>query len=693
MNFSIRDGKFDLVILGGPRTELWPSPGVRVLSTLCAEAGLSVGQYGGDSITVRGIVPSSGTGGIAIIEDNQHRIHRIRARAIVRVLPESHWPDPFAGWFSPGLIPLPTAEKLFRESELLWEPTVVILGSGNSALQFGTSLLEAGTEEVLSIETASGEWGKKPISGWEVHQRRFEMAGGKILQARPVELVNKGPMSWLFRVKDAQGIRVIETTRVVSVGPFRNQIGIREHPPGSCLYEMDQTASALLQQDVEGWLLEEERGKWLAGKIVRALALNLSKKSELDRLVRKARTRLKHYFDHREFPHQSTFEGKWLSIAEKKFVHNFGGVPKTKQLSAPVASVECFEDISCQICEKVCPTSAISIGPEARKTNQILKESLCTACGLCLRTCPSSAIIMIKEAENKPTSQITLPWFGKRPWRVGESAVLMNRQGEALGSARVSKVDPEADTPEFSAKIRSAETSQLVQLEVPSHLAWEARGIRRNRAKATEDEAYLSAVNRSSSRSEKVEVLMNGEKRWVRDRISISVALFETGQNRAADNLLCKDGSCGLCQISVDGVSKLACQTKIHRGMSIRTSDPKVLANEIEDKSSPRGHLKLEGWGPSPIITPPHVGVQAEPPPSNALCPCLGITLEKVIERLKQGEIHSPEALRAITHVGEGKCHGQICMPAFIRAMKENGIPVSQWIDWRFPWSDWKVHS
>lgn len=680
MHFSIRDGKFDVVILGGPRTDIWPSPGIRVLSTLCAEMGLTVGQFGGESMTVRGVLPLPGTGGIAIIEDNQHRIHRIRARAIVRIVPESYLPDPFPGWYSSGLIPLSTAERLFKESEVLWDPSTVILGTGNQALQFGTALLEAGINEVYCIETFA-QWGAKRYAGWEVHQRQFEMHGGKLFEAQPLELVNQGPLRWLLRVKDSQGIRVLEVARVVSAGPFRVQTGIREHPPGSFLYELDQTARQQLAQDVEGWLLEEERGRWLAGKIVRALATDLSqganraKRDELDRVFRRAKAKLKHYYEHRNQPYTPTYQGKWLSVAQSKHLHDFGGVPKTLQQERPIASIECFEEISCQICQKVCPTSAIQIGTVARRKNLILNEAACTACGLCIKSCPTSSIPLIRENQTQPTAQLTLAWRGRQPWHVGEFGILLNRKGESLGSARVSKVDPEANarssaqelphlrnTPQNPADSsradpsRTSDSMQLVQLEVPSHLIWEARALKRPRPAATEDAAYLAAVDRSATRAEKVEVLFNGEKRWVRDRTSISVALFETGQTRPSDLLICKDGSCGLCQISVDGISKLACQTKIHKGMSIRMTESK----NTETNTS-------------------------------ALCPCLGVTQEEVIERLKQGQIHSPEAARSITHVGEGKCHGQLCMPAFIRVLKDQGLPVSQWIDWRFPWSDWVV--
>ena len=112
MNFAVRDGKFDVVIVAGPQVETWPSIGVRTLSAFCSEMGLTVGQFGGESLKVKGVIPLPGTGGLVLVEDAQLRIHRIRARAVIRVVPESCFPDPFPGWRSQGLIPIRTAERL-----------------------------------------------------------------------------------------------------------------------------------------------------------------------------------------------------------------------------------------------------------------------------------------------------------------------------------------------------------------------------------------------------------------------------------------------------------------------------------------------------------------------------------------------------------------------------------------------------
>src|SRR4051812_34307074 len=104
MSFAVRDGRFDVVVAAGPRVRPWPSAGVRSLSALCAEMGLTVGLLGGENLTARGVIPLPGTGSLVLAEDLQRRIHRIQARAVIRIVPPSYLPNPFPGWQSPGII-------------------------------------------------------------------------------------------------------------------------------------------------------------------------------------------------------------------------------------------------------------------------------------------------------------------------------------------------------------------------------------------------------------------------------------------------------------------------------------------------------------------------------------------------------------------------------------------------------------
>ncbi len=667
MSFTLREARFDVAVVAGPGLEVWPSAGVRELTTACAEMGLKTGIFGGEGLEVRGVIPLPETGGIVVAQDVQGRIHRIRARSIVRFSAPTGMPDPFPGWRSPGLVPIATAARLRRETHVRWDPATVILGTGNRALRFGSELLESGVGEVYCLESYA-EWGAKRFSGWEVERRRFEMAGGRIIEGRPLSLHPKAPLIWEFRIQDVQGVRLIQVSRVVGAGPYRPLPEVREYPPGSFLFEIEQCAGAQKEDDVEGWAMEVERSRALAGKIVRSLvsdlgALGPEDRERFEQRVKRAKGRLKRYLRHFEESFTPAYQGKWMAGPESRKLRTFGGAPAREQLTRPVASIECIEEIPCDVCARACPEGAIEIGRVPRPEGPVLLESKCSGCGICLTACPSGATLLIQERENRSTSTLTLPWRGLKPWKAGDSATLLNRRGDALGSGRVTKV---SEAPEgMPGLVAGARRVQWVELEVPAHLTWDARGLRRGRASqaAAEDEVYLENVARSEFREDKIEVTFNGERRLVRDGIPISAALFEIGYARPEDVLYCKDGSCGLCNVSVDGVKKLACRSRTHRGMSIRldaSTQPPLLPTE-----------------------------QATP----ALCSCTGTSRESVVERVQQGNLLSPEAVLSVCKVGQGKCHGQLCLEPFRWTLLDLGLDAEQWIDWRFPWSEWKLTS
>jgi Fe-S-cluster-containing hydrogenase component 2/bacterioferritin-associated ferredoxin len=358
---------------------------------------------------------------------------------------------------------------------------------------------------------------------------------------------------------------------------------------------------------------------------------------------------LRAFSEHREKPFLPKFEGKWTSSADLPRVRSFSGLPREAQKQRVVASVECFEDISCNLCEKACPESAIRFPKKGRTAPEapVLSEADCTACGVCLTACPSGSIVMLHEKEAVSQAQITLPWRGKQAWAVGELGDLVNRRGDLLGTGRVTAVPP----PEAGV--------QLVQVTAPIHLAWEARGIRRNKKAAVEDPVMGAAALREGRLDSQVEILLDGEKRWVSPDRTVLEAFRKIGLFRAGDALACEDGSCGLCSVQVDGARRRACQTRVRKGMSILSMPPDI---------------RPEALGPDLV-----------------LCPCEGVTVEQVRQAIRNGSLRSPEAVVGATGVAGGRCHGQICLGAVQRLMQREGIDAQDWIDWRFPFTDWPI--
>ncbi len=625
---KIRDGQVDVAILSGPRLKQWPTQGVRVLSRHCSDAGLKVAWYGGTGLKVRGVLPLEASGGVVMVEDAQRRLHRIKAKAIVKVSPELEFPLPFKGWYSPGLIPESTARKLLDEGSLNWQPVVVILGSGNRALRLGSEILDRKLAiRVICIESVFNE-----TQSWEVEKRHFETKGGRILFGNPIQLLQKTPFTWELKVQDTQGIRVIDVARVISVGPFDKDFGFREYPVGSYLIEWENTEASLMASDVERVLLDEHRAVVLAARLIKGLtALPVQSKSRFEKQLWASKQKLKEMESLPANRFRFEFEGKWLKTESRQKLTLFGGTPKNLKADRIVASIECIENIGCRVCEKACPTNAIQID---RPKNLFLVEDLCTGCGFCLQACPSRVPIMIEGDAQQSFTTLIFPFSEKGGLKKGDKVGLLSRNGGMLAQGRVLDLFLDGKIP-------------LYKIEVPSHLIWEARAIVLVNTKGELEDAN----DFYQERGVRVDVQIQGGVRRVREGQNVSVSLFEIGMARPNDILICDDGSCGLCQIEVDGVKKLACESRIHQGMSIRFT---------------RDHR-----------------------PSSELCPCRSITEEAFKSTLGSTRPETLEAVTQVSAVGQGKCHGLLCKSSWTRLAEMEGIESPRFNDWRFPWVDW----
>jgi len=650
----VREGApFDVVIAAGPRMgfEPWPSVGARELGRLLASWGLSTAILGGSDIRVRGLIPLPDNGAILLTQDAQGRLHRHAARSVVRFAAPEELPDPFPGWHSPGLIPLSTARRLFAESQVMWAPSVAILGTGNRALRMACELLESGVPEVYCIETDTN-WGAKRFAGWEVERRRFEVLGGRLIEARPKELRAVSPLLWELRVEDSRGVRILEVTRVISSGPFLRSRPFREYPVGSLLFELPRTSMARRDWDLEGWLLEEDAARFIGTRIIRALAdITPDRREEFERIYKRAKGRLKRSAEHFDVPFLPEWNAKWLARNTSETLKTFAGVPQQQHQKRPVASIECIESIACNQCERSCPEQAIQF---SRDRAQVLIEDRCTACGICLDVCPSAIPVLIHEKADAPMSWVTLSERGQRlkpALKAGEFVQALNRRGESMGSARIKD-------------LQLSETKRLrVTVELPSHLVWEVRGIRRPRASATSRDDWNPLISAQAPEftENRVPILLDGDRRLVRERIPMDIALFETGRAREGDLLDCRDGGCGRCSIVVDGNKVQSCRTLVRAGMSAITKTA-VSASMVKGDGR-----------------------------ESSLCPCLNLSDAQVRSQLRDANIMSPDAAVSATDIGSGRCHGQLCCGAFRRLIVSEGIPAEDWIDWRFPWTDWAV--
>lgn len=634
----MREGQIDVAIVAGPRIKAWPTLGVRMLSRWCADAGLKVGWYGGPDLKVRGVLPLEGSGGIVIVQDLQNRIHRMQAKAIVKVTAPLNFPNPFPGWYSPGLVPESTARKLLEEASLSWQPVVVILGTGNRALRLGSEMLQRRiASRVVCLESVFDH-----VQGWEVEKRRFEVLGGRFVYGQLSSLTAKSPFLWELKIQDQNGIRVIDTARVISVGPFESDPGYKEYPGGSYLFEWRNSDQLAFVNDVESIMLDEARAVVLASRLLKGLADSAGDvKLQLERALWIAKQKLRELETLGEHRFAWKHEGKWLSPESKQVLTGFPGTPKNLQPGKWLASIECVEAIGCRACERSCPTNAIQIERDVYGgTKSFLIENDCTGCGQCLIACPSQVPVMMDGDHTRSFSHLILPYRERVPLKKGDKVTLLNRKGEVLVQSKIVDFFIEGD-------VMKSEVP-LYKVEVPTHLVWEVRGMVGIAPKPeveSPDDLY-------QERGLRTEVQIQGDIRRVRENQTISMSLFELGVARPNDILVCEDGSCGLCQIDVDGMKKFACESTIHQGMAIRFT---------------RDHH-----------------------PSSELCPCSEVTVESFKGMCAAAKPETVEALSPLSEAGRGRCHGIICREACIRTAKECGIRTeNREVDWSFPWSDW----
>ncbi len=152
------------------------------------------------------------------------------------------------------------------------------------------------------------------------------------------------------------------------------------------------------------------------------------------------------------------------------------GVPTRDQLErllpsaerrarGPYAMIECFQEIPCNPCSTACPFNAIL---PMKDINEIPAIDLdrCTGCGVCAGVCPGLAIFIIDESKGDGTATVTIP-YEFRPLPVkGETVRAVNREGDVIGDAAVTRV------------LMSKKTkTPLITVEVPAELVHEVRFI------------------------------------------------------------------------------------------------------------------------------------------------------------------------------------------------------------------------
>jgi len=134
-----------------------------------------------------------------------------------------------------------------------------------------------------------------------------------------------------------------------------------------------------------------------------------------------------------------------------------GQLPDPARLArGPVVVVECVENIPCNPCVAACAKGAITIEGDINDTPSVDFE-VCDGCVVCISACPGLSIFVVDASGEGDTGTVSLPYEFRPLPEVGETVTALDREGSAVGDARVTRV--------LSSK--ALDRTPIVTIEVP----------------------------------------------------------------------------------------------------------------------------------------------------------------------------------------------------------------------------------
>ncbi len=130
----------------------------------------------------------------------------------------------------------------------------------------------------------------------------------------------------------------------------------------------------------------------------------------------------------------------------------------------PVIIIECVEYIPCNPCVAACPKGAITIDGDINGTPEVDVET-CDGCGVCLSACPGLAIFAVDASGDGETAVVRVPYEYRPLPEMGEEVTALDREGQAVGTARVTKI----------VNSRAMDRTPVVSLEVERDKVMEVR--------------------------------------------------------------------------------------------------------------------------------------------------------------------------------------------------------------------------
>jgi len=153
------------------------------------------------------------------------------------------------------------------------------------------------------------------------------------------------------------------------------------------------------------------------------------------------------------------------------------GIPDAKELQAvlpsesrlakgPVAVYECFQEIPCDHCMRICPNQAVKV--EDLHGIPVLDEDKCIGCGICVGLCPGQAVFTVDITYSDDFALVRFPFEYLPLPEQGQFACALDRAGKELGWYEIGEVSP----------VDENSRTRVIGIKVPRDMAMEVRNIK-----------------------------------------------------------------------------------------------------------------------------------------------------------------------------------------------------------------------